>query len=384
MNILYFFPEVNSYMGQWQKFHIFDELQKHGHIIHLFNPLIFSTMEEANEALVQYIKRNKQFIDLFMNANGSDQLYPETVREIKRMEIKTLLICFDNLHAPFMHKTIAPHFDLVWLTSKENHERFKHWGSNIVFMPYAANPNVFKPQYDKEISAIGFIGSAYGTRINKINNFLNNHIKCQIYSQSLDENNNNTVRYSFLNSLKSGLNLMRFSIGRQLILGALKRKYVTNIETSFVNSLDLEIKPSVSFEEMIHLYSNLAISLGITELRNTYTLKKPIHKLHLRTFEIPMCGGLQLSSYTEELSEYFEEDKEIILYKSDEEMISKAKFYLKPENKKLRENMKLKARLRAEGEHTWIHRFNIIFKLLSFQKYFIFPFFNILFLYCGR
>ena len=354
-------------MGQWQKFHIFDELQDHGHIIHLFNPLIFSTTEQANEELVQYIKSNKHFIDLFMNSNGSDQLYPETVREIKKMEIKTLLICFDNLHAPFMYKTIASHFDLVWLTSKENQERFKHWGCNIVFMPYAANPNVFKPQYEKEISAIGFIGSAYGTRVNKINNFLNNHIKCQVYSQSLGEINNNIVTSSFSDSLKSGLNLMRFSIGRQIILGALKKKYLKNIEISLVNSPDLEIKPSVSFEEMIYLYSNLAISLGITELRNTYTLKKPIHKLHLRTFEIPMCGGLQISSFTEELSEYFEEDKEIILYKSDEEMISKAKFYLKPENKKLREKIKLNARFRAEGEHTWINRFNIIFKLLSFQ-----------------
>ncbi len=303
-----------------------------------------------------------------LTLTGSDQLYPETVKKIKKTGIKTLLICFDNLHAPFMHKTIAPHFNLIWLTSKETQGMFERWGCNIVFMPYAANPRVFRPSYDTEIPGVGFIGSVYGTRVNKINKLLKNQIKCQVYSQSTIENNNSIAKNTYADSFRSAVNLTRFSVGRQLILGALQQKYFANIETSLIDSPNLEIKPSVSFEEMIYLYANLAISLGISEIRNTYTLKRPVHKLHLRTFEIPMCGGLQLSSYTQELSEYFEEDKEIILYKSDEEMISKAKFYLKPENKKLRENMKINARLRAESEHTWMSRFNVIFKLLSFQQ----------------
>lgn len=366
MKILVFFPDEQSFMGQWQKHHIFDELRSHGHEVHLFNPLLYSSYELANSALITFIKNSNVPFDLFINSLGSYDFFPETVIEIKKTGTRTLLICFDNLHAPFMHKTTAPHFDLVWLTSKETEWMFKRWGCNTVFMPYAANPEVFRPKYDNEIAGIGFIGIPYGTRINKINTLLRNQIKCKVYAQTLIERENTgPVKADYQSLLKSGLNLIRFKIGRKVIYGAVKKKLFKKNETSLIESTDLEIKPSVSFEEMNYLYSNLAISLGITELRNTYVLKNPVHKLHLRTFEIPMCGGLQLSSFTEELATYFEEDKEIIFYRSDEEMISKAKFYLKDENKSLRENMKINARKRAEKDHAWINRFDIIFKLLS-------------------
>jgi hypothetical protein len=363
MNLLIFFPEENSFMGQWQKHHIFDELQHHGHNIHLFNPLLFSSFEQANDELLKFIKSGAQKFDIFINSLGSHELYAETVNEIKKTGIKTLLICFDNLHAPFMHRASAPHFDLVWLTSRETEWMFRKWKCNTVFMPYAANPFVFSPKYENEIDSVGFIGMPYGTRINKINTLLRNGIKCRIYSKSLlewEQGGRQKSEYSDL--IKSGLNLMRFRIGRKVITGAVKQKLLNTGENNLLETPYLEKNESVSFEQMNYLYSNLAVSLGITELRNTYMLRRPVHKLHLRTFEIPMCGGLQLSSYTDELAGYFEEDKEIILYRSDEEMISKVKFYMKPEKRPVRESMKLSARNRAESEHTWMKRFEVIFK----------------------
>jgi hypothetical protein len=366
MNILVFFPEEKSYMGQWQKHHIFDELQRHDHSIQIFNPLEFVSFDQANDELLKFIKTNPVKFDLFINSLGSHELFPETVTEIGKTGIKTLLICFDNLHAPFMHKASSKHFDLAWLTSNETEWMFKKWGCNAVFMPYAANPFVFIPKYVNEIPAVGFIGMPYGTRINKINTLLRSGIKCKVYSKSLLEwEQGDRQKSQYIDLLRSGLNLIRFDIGRKVISGAVRQKLLNTSETSLLESPDLEKYASVSFEEMNFIYSNLAVSLGITELRNTYVLKKPVHKLHLRTFEIPMCGGLQLSSFTDELSGYFEEDKEIILYRSDEEMISKVTFYMKPENKLLREAMKLSARQRAERDHSWMKRFETIFRLLS-------------------
>lgn len=365
MNILFFFPEENSYMGQWQKYHILDELKHQGHAIHLFNPLLFQTFEQANHELIRFIKNSGHSFDLFVNSLGSDQLLPDTVKEIKKAGIATLLICFDNLYAPFMHKTSAPLFDLVWLTSKETQEMFIRWGCTVVFMPYAANPEIFKPNFVRETECVGFIGIPYGSRINKINKLVNNQIQCQIHSSSvLDHGKSNPGRNNYLTLIKSGLNLTKFGIGRKILSGALKNKVFVRTDNTLTDNPFLKRMPSVSFEEMIHLYSNFEISLGITEVRNTYTLQKPVHKLHLRTFEIPMCGGIQLSSYTEELSGYFEDDKEILLYKSDEEMISKAKFFLNPERKGSREKIRLNARKRAENEHTWTNRFNVVFSML--------------------
>lgn len=360
MNILYFWAERNTNMDKWQRIHIFDELKKNGHNIEVFNPLRYESSSIANEKFIELFKVKKKLPDLFMTCSGSEKIYDETIKTVKIQSIPTLLICFDNLHAPFMHKKIAPLFDLVWLTSHETQPLFKKWGCNTIFMPYAANPHQFQIKHSGEIGAVGFIGSIYGTRIDKINQLTQHDIKCHVYSSANSFKHKTITNYQHM--LLSFYNLSRFSIGRKVIWGAIKKKILSKTHNELVKNNYLNLYPSVSFNDMNKLYSNLALSLGITELRNTYTLKRMVHKIHLRTFEIPMCGGLQLTSYTPELENYFENDKEIILYRDYDEMVSKASFYLLSKNEKIRIKMKLDARKRAEGEHTWMNRFNNIFK----------------------
>jgi spore maturation protein CgeB len=45
----------------------------------------------------------------------------------------------------------------------------------------------------------------------------------------------------------------------------------------------------------------------------------------MRTFEIPAVGGIQLSPFSTEQAKFFEENKEIFLFKSDGQMISMSK-----------------------------------------------------------
>ena len=119
MNILYFFKDYDNYMSKWQYIHIFDELEHYGHKITVFNPLDYQNPEQANEQLVLFIKNSKIIFDLFVNCESDGFLFSETIDVIKRTGLPTLLICFDNLHAPHLHKKIAPVFDIVWLTSFE-------------------------------------------------------------------------------------------------------------------------------------------------------------------------------------------------------------------------------------------------------------------------
>ncbi|MDE6391161.1 MAG: glycosyltransferase, partial [Duncaniella sp.] len=124
---------------------------------------------------------------------------------------------------------------------------------------------------------------------------------------------------------------------------------------------------SVSHEDMCRLYSSHALSLNITDLRDTYILDRPIQKLHLRTFEIPMCGGLQLTTRNPEIERYFEDGKEIVLYDTREEMIDKALWYLSPAREAEVARMKAAARLRAERDHTWMARLDPIFSGLGLR-----------------
>jgi len=371
MNILYFWAETNTYMDQWQRQHIFNELEANGHEIQVFNPINYQSIEEANSSVIPYIKKNITSINLFMTCIGSEYLYEETITSIKKIGIPSLLICFDNLHAPYVHRKIASSFDLVWLTSKETIGMFKNWGcNNIIFQPYAANPFKFIPHWDSPMHSLSFIGTPYGSRVNKLNLLTQAKIPCDVYADSLlikenakkKDNLSFNKQQQFFSLTKEISRALRFTIGRKVLYAALLNSSLFKNESQLNRNKFLNAHPSVSFQDMQRIYSNSLLSLNITELRNTYVLRNPIHKLHLRTFEIPMCGGLEISSYTDELAEYFEDGKEIVLYKSQEEFISKSKFYLEKRNETLCMKMKLNARIKAESEHTWMHRFNKIFK----------------------
>lgn len=376
MRILYFFREFDNYMFKWQRLHIFDELLRNGIEIEVFNPLNYDSYDAANERLVSHLKVNKGLYSLFMTCVGSEYLYKDTIQEISKMEIPTLLICFDNLHTPFVHKKIASVFDLVWVTSRETKYLFEKWGcKKVVFQTYAANPYIFVPNWGKPVQSISFIGSIYGGRVNKIEQLGESNLRCDLYSDDFFNNDiiakksksTNISQVEIKNVIQEIIRSMSFSIGRKVIISSLINNYFRSRSSIIKDYKCINKFPSVSFEKMLEIYSNSSLSLNITELRNTFVLKNPVHKVHLRTFEIPMCGGLQLASYTEELATYFEDGKEIVLYKTPEELISKSKFYLNPKNEKQILNMKIAARNRSLDEHTWVKRFDLIFKLLEIK-----------------
>ena len=374
MKILFLYIDSEIGVNAWPKVHFIDELKRAGHQISFFNPALYSSIDEANEALLILMKENKQKYELFINSYGDNILYKDTVIGISSYGIATLLMCCDNLHAPYMHRKMAPFFDLVWLTSYETMFIFKKWGCKCIMLPYAANPYIFKPNYSEEINAVGFIGTLYGTRVNKVNKLLENNISCTLYSNEFflsgESMGHNKISQNTKWKIKIGkddFNLMKFSVGRRILKSKVLKK-LSKPTRLLKESEYLKMNPSVSFEQMNQLYSDFSLSLGITEVWDTYFLKNPVYKLHLRTFEIPMCGGLQLTSYTEELAGYFEDGKEILMYKSEDEYIDKASFYLKERASSLRKNMKLAARKRAEHEHTWLYRFNSAFETMGLMK----------------
>ncbi|MGN0345682.1 MAG: DUF3880 domain-containing protein [Lachnospiraceae bacterium] len=74
--------------------------------------------------------------------------------------------------------------------------------------------------------------------------------------------------------------------------------------------------------EMPKIFKASKINLNIT-------LKILQSGIPLRALDIMGCGGFLLSNYQPELAEYFENEKEVVLYDSLEDAYAKAQFYLK-------------------------------------------------------
>jgi spore maturation protein CgeB len=361
-----------SYTNQWQYVHFIDELERHSIGFEIFNINDYR-QEEYQDILLKKITSLQKEVALFLTAYHDNQIFPSTVNAIKQLGIPTLLLCYDNLSMPHVHKHICSHFDLVWLTSYETEYLFKRWGANTIFLPYAANPYKFCPSFTQEILSVGFIGSLYGARGAKIKTLGKNKIPTRVYTAQpvINDNFNGNLlntRARSLNSFKNTLfdkyYLAAFQEGRTLLQGDLIKAMQNRFKRKNDSDEAIHFYDSVSLEEMNNLYSSFALTLGITEVWNTYLLKKPLFKLHLRTFEIPMCGGLQITHRSPELETYFEDEKEIVLFGSDDEMTDKMRYYLSNNRSALRLQMKKAARERSEKDHCWMNRFNKIYQRL--------------------
>lgn len=361
MKILYYFLDINTNMFQWQRYHIVNELAEHNIEIDICSPLNYDTVEQANEAVLSMMASGKY--GMFMTCLTESYIYKDTLRSIRKKGFPVLLFCPDNLTAPYNHKSIAKEFDLVWLTSKETEYLFKRWGATTVFLPYAANPNFLKPSIGtKEVQRIGFIGTPHGSRIDRINTLVSNEIPLTIHTGT--KNLENKLIKAPLSSYVSKLfNWMKYPIGRRLAIAAIKDKLS---HRDIINDSEfLEILEPVPLSELSAMNNTYALILSFTDADSTGILKRPVPIINLRNFEIPMSGGIQITTYTDELASYFEDGKEIVLCKDRDEYIEKSKYYLQENLASVRQNMRKNARKRAVSEHTWFKRFEKVIELIK-------------------
>jgi len=154
----------------------------------------------------------------------------------------------------------------------------------------------------------------------------------------------------------------------------------------------------ISQEEMIKIFSQSKINLNLTkssgsigfralasiflkrELNNslkpvnpTYwfpnfqsLLAKKREQIKGRNFEIPGCGGFLLTSDADNLTNYYQHSREIVIYKDTNDMIDKIKYYLKHNEE--RESIARAGYEHTLADHTYEKRFREIFKAIGLIK----------------
>lgn len=366
MKILYYFPEYDTPMFQWQRVHFMDELSRHDVQFETFNPLVYSGPDEANERFVNRIKKGG--FDLLLSSVCYEGIiYPEVLQAANQQGCPSLLIRWDNLTVPIYDKKQANLFDLVWLTCRETTRLYDKWGAKYLVQPYAANP--FALSYEKVPveRRVCFLGTPYGSRSLMINTLTNAGIDVDLYfgGRKTREEQKIKVNYDIVHPAywKILLHRLSYAEGRIMIHGALKNKMVGS--RTINESPALHHFNSVPASEISSVYSSHAVCLASTSTNHTDSLRNPLKIVNLRSFEIPMSGGLALCKYNPELAEYFVEDKEILFYKTDEELIEKARYYTEKASNEDLSRMKEAARARAERDHTWWNRFSAAFDILG-------------------
>jgi spore maturation protein CgeB len=96
------------------------------------------------------------------------------------------------------------------------------------------------------------------------------------------------------------------------------------------------------------------------DYRSTPKVKEQIKGRH---FEIPACGGFQLTNYVEFLEDYFRIGEEIAIYNVLDDLVDKIRFYLDRES--LRQEIARAGNERTRREHTYEKRFQEIFRAMG-------------------
>lgn len=86
--------------------------------------------------------------------------------------------------------------------------------------------------------------------------------------------------------------------------------------------------PGTDIDGAYKVFYSSKINLNIT-------LRSIESGVPLRVFDIMSVGGFVLSNWQEEMTELFEEDKEIVLFKTPEEMLEKIDYYLAHEEERI-------------------------------------------------
>lgn len=330
MNILF----VGNTSGTSTSQYYYTSLLKLGHDVATWDPRYFATLgpvdkivqrlnqgpspwkvKNINEELVRICRQN--FFDLVfvMSENFVTREALEMVREDALTAPKFLFHSHDNLFfdrivkPPGFYQALAA-FDIAFTTKSQNVERYMSVGQkNAHYLPSAYEPMVHRPiPPEKSRLNRAFEVSFVGTY--------------------------DTSRIRWLE--KAGWHRLH-------VWGDFWNRF-----PDFQKYRDHIDPHAIYYFEFADVCSRSKCSLGL--------LREEAEDRHTqRTLEIPACGSLQFAPRNEEIKALFEEDREIVLFDTPEELKEKLDYYLVHETERARMAQAGHARV-LRGNHTYTDR----------------------------
>ena len=148
-------------------------------------------------------------------------------------------------------------------------------------------------------------------------------------------------------------------VERMLLMDLLAQQFDIHLYTRDTEQVPAGVRrfpPVHHLKEAPKVFYSSKINLNIT-------LRSIASGVPARVFDVMSVGGFMLSNWQEEIPELFVEDKEIVTYKSPEELVDKADYYLKHENERTR--VAVNGYRKVKEQHTYEQRLERIISILQ-------------------
>jgi spore maturation protein CgeB len=312
------------------------------------------------------LKHAQRPFDLFFAYLMDRMVELEVIDGIRKAGVPTCNFSCNNTHQFYLVDELSPHFDYNLHSEKDADTKFRAIGANPIWFPMASNPKYYHPYDVPRTLEVTFVGQCYARRPYYIWHLLENDIDVHAYGPGWLRKTDKAllrrpVRWTrrvklVLQSLVARSPHKRYEFSSELADGdlrdSLRHKYAAHLHAP------------TSDDDMIRKYSESRISLGFLEVYDAHNPAAVVKQhLHLREFEATMSRALYFTGWCEELTEFYEPDREIVIYRNEHELLDKARYYLAhPEQA---EQVRQAGYRRALADHTYHKRFKDLFAQLG-------------------
>lgn len=199
---------------------------------------------------------------------------------------------------------LIPVIDLACTAAKECCLWYMVEGCPSIYLPEASDPKLFRPLSGPKLYDVCFVGANYGIRTRIVKAIEKQGIKVTCYGRGWPN--------------------------------------------GFIET-----------EKIPELFARSRIVLGVGTIGHC----TDFYSLKMRDFDGPMSGSLYLTHHNPDLEELFVVGKEIETYRSPEECAVKVRYYI--DNPDKADAIGKAGRARAEREHTWEKRFEVLLKTIG-------------------
>ncbi len=301
---------------------------------------------------------------------------PGVLEEIRKTGTPTANFSCNNVHQFYLVEPIIDCFDFNLYSEKAAGEKFSGRRSKAIWWPMASNPRYFHPVKTKFRHDVSFVGACYAGRLEEAHQLLLHGLPLKVFGPGWIPGEPAPVPPPHRSSLLGDLTRVIKRRLRPPVEGSrpslqenARRKMQ---EASMALSrYSLELFPGaynkpLADSKMIEMYSASRINLGFLEVFDGHDpVRRRLWHMHLRDFEVPLCGGLYCTDYSDEMAEMFEPDKEVITCRGLQERIEKLRYYLgHPGQAKA---IRQAGYRRALRDHTYQKRFRNLFRKIGLR-----------------
>ena len=303
-------------------------------------------------------------LDLVLTYVSDSHLEPSAIDTVRDTVGPVVNFFCNNIHQFHLIRRTAPHFTACLVPEAEALRAYERAGAVPLFFPMAANPDVYRPLDIPRRFEATFAGQRYADRATHLLALREGGVDAHAFGQGWPPDEAPPPRAPGTGPPRGGLRRARALIreGKSPLRAARDRADWMKLRTRHPDALHAP----VTDEGYVALFSESAVSLGFLVLGDTHRARTPIRQVRLREFEAPMAGAFYLTEHLEEIGLHYDIGREIVCWRSEEELVDLCRHYIRHEDE--RERIARAGRERALRDHTWTKRFRDLFGKLRRRR----------------